>query len=172
MNYVRIGSLSIAKALHEFMEQEAAPGTSISAEAFWSGFAELLRECGTRNRQLLQVRDELQSRIDQYHRERSGEPLDLGEYERFLRDIGYVLPEGNDFTIRTTNVDDEIAVVAGPQLVVPLSNARYALNAANARWGSLYDAHLVWSVHLRLHDVNRAGSTVAVPPRSRRWRHP
>src|SRR5512132_3846683 len=140
MNYVRIGSLSVAKALHEFLEQEAAPGTSISAEAFWSGFAELLRDCGTRNRQLLEVRDELQSRIDQYHRERSGEPLDLGDYERLLRDIGYVLPEGNDFTIRTTNVDDEIAVVAGPQLVVPLSNARYALNAANARWGSLYDA--------------------------------
>src|SRR5437667_10422281 len=140
MNYLRIGSLSVAKALHEFIQQAAAPGTSISAEAFWSGFAELLRECGTRNRQLLQVRDELQSRIDQYHRERSGEPLDLGDYERFLRDIGYVLPEGNDFTIRTTNVDDEISVVAGPQLVVPLANARYALNAANARWGSLYDA--------------------------------
>jgi malate synthase-like protein len=98
MNYVRIGSLSVAKTLHEFIQQAAAPGTSISAEAFWSGFAELLRECGTRNRQLLQVRDELQSRIDQYHRERSGEPLDLGDYERFLRDIGYVLPEGNDFT--------------------------------------------------------------------------
>src|SRR5262247_586331 len=140
MNYVRIGSLSVVKALHEFIAQEAAPGTSISAEAFWSGFAELLRECGTRNRQLLQVRDELQSRIDQYHRERSGEPLDLSDYERFLREIGYVLSEGNDFAIRTTNVDDEIAVVAGPQLVVPLSNARYALNAANARWGSLYDA--------------------------------
>ena len=138
--YVRIGSLSVAKALHEFIEQEAAPGTSLSAEAFWSGFAQLLRDCGTCNRQLLQVRDELQSCIDQYHRERSGEPLDLGDYERFLRDIGYVLPEGNDFAIRTTNVDDEIAVIAGPQLVVPLSNARYALNAANARWGSLYDA--------------------------------
>src|SRR5215470_2114830 len=120
MNYVRIGSLSVVKALHEFIAQEAAPGTSISAEAFWSGFAELLRECGTRNRQLLQVRDELQSRIDQYHRERSGEPLDLSDYERFLRDIGYVLPEGNNFDIRTTNVDDEIAVIAGPQLVVPL----------------------------------------------------
>jgi malate synthase len=140
MNYVRIGSLGVAKALHEFIEQEATPGTSISAEAFWSGFTELVRDCGTRNRQLLQVRDELQFRIDQYHRERFGERLDLDEYERFLRDIGYVLPEGNDFAIRTTNVDDEIAVIAGPQLVVPLSNARYALNAANARWGSLYDA--------------------------------
>src|SRR5437588_2029127 len=140
IDYVGIGSLSIAKALHEFIEQEAVPGTSLSAEAFWVAFADLLRECGTRNRQLLQVREELQSRIDQYHRERSGEPLDVGDYERFLRDIGYLLPEGDDFTIRTTNVDDEIAIVAGPQLVVPLSNARYALNAANARWGSLYDA--------------------------------
>src|SRR5215831_16203925 len=139
MHYVRIGSLSVAKALHEFIE-EAAPGTSLSAEAFWSGFAELLRDCGPRNRQLLQVRDELQSRIDQYHRERSSEPLELEDYERFLRDIGYIVPEGNEFAIRTTNVDDEIAVIAGPQLVVPLSNARYALSAANARWGSLYDA--------------------------------
>jgi malate synthase len=105
MNYVRIGSLGVAKALHEFIEQEAMPGTSISAEAFWSGFTELVRDCGTCNRQLLQVRDELQSRIDQYHRDRSGEPGDLDEYERFLRDIGYVLPEGKDFAIRTTNVE-------------------------------------------------------------------
>src|SRR5262245_1353172 len=140
MNYVRIGSLSIAKALHDFIGQEAAPGTSLSAEAFWSGFAELLRDCEPRNRQLLKVRDELQSRIDQYHQEHSDEPFDLGHCERVLRDIGYVVPEENDFVIRTTNVDDEIAVIAGPQLVVPLSNARYALNAANARWGSLYDA--------------------------------
>jgi malate synthase len=140
MNYVRIGSLSVAKALHEFIGQEAAPGTSLSAEAFWSGFAELLRDCGPRNRRLLQVRHELQFRIDQYYRERSGEALELEDYERFLRDIGYIVPEGNEFGIRTCNVDDEIAVVAGPQLVVPLSNARYALNAANARWGSLYDA--------------------------------
>jgi malate synthase len=140
MNYVRIGSLNVAKALHEFIGQEAVVGTSLSAEAFWSGFAELLRDCGPRNRQLLQVRDKLQSRIDQYHRERFGEPLELEDYERFLRDIGYIVPEGDEFAIRTTDVDDEIAVIAGPQLVVPLSNPRYALNAANARWGSLYDA--------------------------------
>jgi len=91
MNYVRIGSLRVAKALHEFIEQEATPGTSTSSEAFWSGFAELLLDCGPRNRQLLQVRDELQSRIDQYHQEHSDEPFDLGHYERFLRDIGYVV---------------------------------------------------------------------------------
>jgi len=108
MNYVRIGSLSIARALYEFIEQEAALGTSISAKAFWSGFADLLREFGPRNRELLQLRNELQSRIDQYHRERSGEPLDVGDYERFLHDIGYLLPEGDDVTIRTTNVDDTL----------------------------------------------------------------
>jgi malate synthase len=102
MNYVRIGSLTVARALHEFIGQEAVVGTSLSAEAFWSGFAELLRDCGPRNRHLLQVRDELQSRIDQYHRERSGEPLELEEYERFLRDIGYIVPEGDQFAIRTT----------------------------------------------------------------------
>src|SRR5262245_66511295 len=93
MNYVRIGSLSVAKALHEFIQQGAAPGTSISAEAFWSGFAGLLRECGRRNRQLLQVRVELQSRIDQYHRERSGEPLDLSDYERFRVTTAMVCPK-------------------------------------------------------------------------------
>src|SRR5262244_3212842 len=140
MNYVRIGSLSVAKALHELIEQEAAPGTSISAKAFWSGFAELLRDCGMRNRQLLQIRDELQTRIGEFHRARAGTPPDAAASERFLRRIGYLLPEPADFAIRTVDVDDEIARIAGPQLVVPLSNARYALNAANARWGSLYDA--------------------------------
>ena len=116
------------------------PGTGISAAAFWSGLADLVRDFGQRNRQLLEVRDALQSRIDAYHRDRAAESLNISEYESFLREIGYLLPEIDDFTIRTTNVDDEIGHIAGPQLVVPLSNARYALNAANARWGSLYDA--------------------------------
>src|SRR5437762_14069276 len=93
MNYVRIGSLRVDKALHEFIEQEATPGTSISAEAFWSGFTELVRDCGTCNRQLLQVRAALPSRIAQYHRDRSGEPLALADDERFMRDTGHVLPE-------------------------------------------------------------------------------
>ena len=116
------------------------PGTGISAAAFWSGLADLVRDFGQRNRQLLEVRDALQSRIDAYHRDRAAESLNISEYESLLREIGYLLPEIDDFTIRTTNVDDEIGHIAGPQLVVPLSNARYALNAANARWGSLYDA--------------------------------
>jgi malate synthase len=140
MNFVQTGRLSVAQPLHAFIEREALPGTGISATAFWSGLADLVRDFGERNRQLLGVRDALQSRIDAYHRDRVGQPLNLSEYESFLREIGYLLPEIDGFSIRTSNVDDEIAHIAGPQLVVPLSNARYALNAANARWGSLYDA--------------------------------
>src|SRR5215472_7760231 len=140
MNFVQTGRLSVAQPLHAFVEREALPGTGISAAAFWSGLADLIHDFGERNRQLLEVRDGLQARIDAYHRDRVGQPLDLADYEGLLREIGYLLPQIDDFNIRTANVDDEIAHIAGPQLVVPLSNARYALNAANARWGSLYDA--------------------------------
>src|SRR6516225_9431512 len=140
MNFVQTGRLSVAQPLHAFVEREALPGTGISAAAFWSGLADLIHDFGERNRQLLDVRDGLQSRIDAYHASRIGEALNISEYESFLREIGYLLPQIDDFTIRTRNVDEEIAHIAGPQLVVPLSNARYALNAANARWGSLYDA--------------------------------
>ena len=140
MNFVQTGRLSVAQPLHAFVEREALPGTGISAAAFWSGLADLIHDFEERNRQLLEVRDGLQSRIDAYHAGRTGEPLNLSDYESFLREIGYLLPQIDDFRIRTRNVDEEIAHIAGPQLVVPLSNARYALNAANARWGSLYDA--------------------------------
>src|SRR5215467_923670 len=140
LDFVQTDRLSVAQPLHAFIEQEALPGTGISAAAFWGGLADLLCDFGERNRQLLEVRDALQLRIDAYHRDRVGQPLDLSEYEGFLRDIGYLLPQIDDFNVFTANVDDEIAHIAGPQLVVPLSNARYALNAANARWGSLYDA--------------------------------
>jgi malate synthase len=140
MNFVQTGRLSVAQPLHAFIEHEALPGTGISAATLWNGLADLVRDFGERNRQLLEVRDALQLRIDAYHRDRVGQPLDLSDYESFLREIGYLLPQIEDFTIRTNDVDEEIAHIAGPQLVVPLSNARYALNAANARWGSLYDA--------------------------------
>jgi malate synthase len=140
MNFAQTGRLTVAQPLHAFIECEALPGTDISAAAFWSGLADLVRDFGERNRQLLEVRDALQLRINAYHRDRVGQPLDFSDYESFLCEIGYLLPRIDDFTIRTTNVDDEIAHIAGPQLVVPLSNARYALNAANARWGSFYDA--------------------------------
>jgi malate synthase len=140
MNFVQTGRLSVAQPLHAFVEREALPVTGISAAAFWSGLADLVHDFGERNRQLLDVRDGLQARIDAYHAGRIGQPLNLSDYESFLREIGYLVPQIDDFTIRTRNVDEEIAHIAGPQLVVPLSNARYALNAANARWGSLYDA--------------------------------
>jgi malate synthase len=137
---VEIAGLAVARTLHEFIEREALPGSGVTAQEFWSGLAALVRELGPRNRKLLALRDELQARIDEFHRATAGRPVDGSAYERFLRKIGYLLPEPADFQIRTADVDDEIATIAGPQLVVPLSNARYTLNAANARWGSLYDA--------------------------------
>src|SRR5215216_6420693 len=140
MERIQVAGLSVAKVLHDFIEREALPGTGVEPDAFWNGLSTLVRELAPRNRGLLDLRDQLQSRIDAYHRENAGKPFDATGYEQFLRDIGYLRHEPEDFSIRTENVDDEIARVAGPQLVVPVSNPRYALNAANARWGSLYDA--------------------------------
>jgi malate synthase len=132
--------LSISSRLNDFIESEALPGTGVAADDFWRGLAALFADFGTRNRSLLNARNDLQARIDAYHRAHKGGPFDPADYHRFLRHIGYVLPEGDDFAITTTGIDAEIATIAGPQLVVPVSNARYALNAANARWSSLYDA--------------------------------
>ncbi len=131
--------LQVDAVLARFLEDEALPGTGIEAGAFWSGLAGLLADFAPQNRALLAKRDELQARIDAWHVARRGQPHDHAAYKAFLTEIGYLLPEGPDFTIETANVDPEIAKVAGPQLVVPITNARYALNAANARWGSLYD---------------------------------
>ena len=137
---ITIAGLQIAQPLHDLVRDEIAPGTGISSDRLWQGFADILHELTPRNRALLARRDELQARIDAWHLARKGQAHDAAAYKQFLVDIGYLLPEGEDFSIATDNVDPEIACIAGPQLVVPVNNARYALNAANARWGSLFDA--------------------------------
>ena len=140
MGRVQMGQLAVAGSLYRFVADEASPGTGISPEQFWDGFGRIVAELGPRNRELLADRDRLQTQIDEYHRGNRGKTWDQRAYLGFLRQIGYLLPEPGPQHISTRDVDDEIATIAGPQLVVPLSNARYALNAANARWGSLYDA--------------------------------
>jgi malate synthase len=132
--------LKVDAHLAEFLETRALPDSGIAPDAFWQGSADLLRDFTPRNRALLEKRDALQARIDAWHVAQRGQPHDATAYKSFLEQIGYLLPEGPEFQIDTDNVDPEIASVAGPQLVVPVTNARYALNAANARWGSLYDA--------------------------------
>ena len=132
---VRRGGLRVAEELDRLVRDEMLPGTGVGLDAFWAGFEAALGELGPVNRDLLARRDELQSAIDAWHMRRGGKPLDASAYRAFLRDIGYLLPEPPDFSIETEHVDPEIALLAGPQLVVPVMNARYALNAANARWG-------------------------------------
>ncbi|WP_062208853.1 malate synthase G [Aureimonas sp. AU12] len=132
--------LKVDDRLKQFVETEALPGTGIEADAFWRDLSGLLHDLAPRNRELLAIRDDLQSKIDAWCRDRRGGTVDGVEYEAFLREIGYLVPEGGAFSVETADVDAEIAGIAGPQLVVPVLNARFALNAANARWGSLYDA--------------------------------
>ncbi|WP_027853786.1 malate synthase G [Marinobacterium litorale] len=136
---VQVGGLQVAEDLYNFINTEALPGTGVEVDAYWAAFDAIVHELAPRNRELLAKRDDFQARIDQWHRDNRGQ-FDFAAYKKFLVDIGYLLPEGEDFTASTSNVDPEMATMAGPQLVVPVMNARYALNAANARWGSLYNA--------------------------------
>ncbi|MBM1687877.1 malate synthase G [Sulfitobacter geojensis] len=141
MQRIEKQGLQVDAALVSFVENQALPDTGVSADAFWSGFSALVHDLGPKNRALLAKRTQIQGQIDDWHKARAGQPHDAESYTAFLREIGYLVTEGPDFSIETTGVDPEIATVPGPQLVVPITNARFALNAANARWGSLYDAY-------------------------------
>ena len=135
-----IDGLTIDKGLYDFITDEAMPGTGLEAKDFWPAFSKIVHELGPKNRSLLAKRDDLQAKLDAWYREHREDGYEMPEYEAFLKEIGYLVPEGEAFSVTTENVDPEIGEVAGPQLVVPIMNARFALNAANARWGSLYDA--------------------------------
>jgi malate synthase len=137
---IEIFGLRVARELIELVRDELTPGTGIEPEHVWMAFGAIVRDLTPRNRQLLARRAELEARLDGWHRTHPGPLTDVAAYRTFLADIGYLVPEGEDFSVTTANVDREIARIAGPQLVVPVSNPRYALNAANARWGSLYNA--------------------------------
>jgi len=137
---VDAGGLKVSRPLHDFINNEALPGTGIEPAQFWEAFAGIVRDLTPKNRRFLAIRKEMQEKIDEWHRARRGKGFSLEEYKAFLTEIGYIVPTGEPFSIETDKVDPEITTIAGPQLVVPVSNARYALNAANARWGSLYDA--------------------------------
>ncbi|HKS11699.1 MAG TPA: malate synthase G [Pseudomonas sp.] len=140
--HVQVGGLQVAKVLYDFVNDEAIPGTGIVAEQFWAGAQKIIHDLAPKNKALLAKRDALQAQIDAWHQQRQGQgqAFDAAGYKRFLGEIGYLLPAADDFQVTTQNVDEEIARMAGPQLVVPVMNARFALNASNARWGSLYDA--------------------------------
>ena len=138
--YVEHSGIEIDQRLYNFINDDAISGTGIDPDGFWSGFAEIIHDLGPRNRELLRHREQLQDLMDNWHTENRAKGFELDEYKSFLSRIGYMIKEGDDFCVSTANVDPEVTSVAGPQLVVPIMNARFALNAANARWGSLYDA--------------------------------
>ena len=155
---IQQGGLQVASVLHQLLENDIAPGTGIAPADFWQALESVITELAPENRALLQVREDLQAKIDQWHCANSGADYDKAAYKAFLQEIGYLLPEGGDFSITTENVDPEVATLAGPQLVVPVMNARFALNAANARWGSLYDALYGTDVISEESGAERAGA--------------
>ncbi len=140
MSITEKNGLKINTKLLDFVNNEIIPGTDIKSEEFWTSFGKIVHELAPVNKRLIQKREDIQKKIDEWHIKNKGKELNKKEYLEFLKSISYIMEEKDKFNIETENVDDEIAKIAGPQLVVPVDNARYALNAANARWGSLYDA--------------------------------
>ena len=140
MSFIEKKGLKISSILFDFVNKEIIPGTDIQTDKFWDGFEKTVHELAPINKRLIEKRETIQKQIDNWHKKNKGKELNKKEYTEFLKSISYIVEEKEDFNIETTNVDSEIASIAGPQLVVPVDNARYALNAANARWGSLYDA--------------------------------
>ena len=155
---IECSGLQVDPAIHALLEQEIVPGSGLSADQFWQALADIVARFTPRNRELLSIRDSMQAKIDDWHRANPGADYDRSAYKAFLEEIGYLLPQPESFSVVVTqNVDPEIAQVAGPQLVVPVMNARYALNAANARWGSLYDALYGTDVISEEDGADRAG---------------
>jgi len=140
MKYHSVNRLKVSEELFLFVNNELLEGTDISAKEFWLGFDEVVHELAPKNKKLIEIRENLQRKIDEWHTNNKGKVIEIEEYKEFLKSIGYLKDEGPDFKIETSNVDEEITSIAGPQLVVPIMNARYALNAANARWMSMYDS--------------------------------
>ena len=140
INYQTVNNLKVSENLLSFVNNELLKDTNISQEKFWSGFDKSVHELAPKNKELIDIRKSLQKKIDAWHIKNKSNEFDISEYKKFLKDINYLRDEGPDFVIETKNVDSEIKEIAGPQLVVPIMNARYALNAANARWMSLYDS--------------------------------
>ena len=140
MSRIEINGLKVSSTLFEFINKEVIPGTNIKSDDFWSKFEKIVHDLAPVNRDLIEKREAIQKKIDEWHKNNKGKDFNKKNYTEFLKSISYIVEEGDDFKIETKNVDKEISSIAGPQLVVPVDNARYALNAANARWGSLYDA--------------------------------
>ena len=139
-NYQNVNNLKISEELLSFVNKELLKDLDISSEKFWKGFDHAVHDLAPKNKELIQIRENLQKKIDDWHIKNKGNEIEIEQYKKFLKEIGYLKEEGSDFKIETKNVDDEITQIAGPQLVVPIMNARYTLNAANARWVSLYDS--------------------------------
>ena len=166
---VEIGGLRVAKPLYDVVKDEIAPATGIDPDGFWRSFGEIVGELGPRNRALLERRDAIQTQIDAWHREHRGRPIDLGAYRAFLADIGYLVPEGPDFAVTTDEVDPEIATIAGPQLVVPVSNARYRAERRQRPLGQPLRRALRHRRHPRRGQAARARRRLQ--PRARRRGH-